>query len=120
MPARWPTSIAGCSRCCHGSMRRSPLAAGPRSRSCSPTTAPGSGLAAATSSSGSRTCWRSARTGGALQFADNETLVNLIPDLFNQLYDAGWLLDSPTPSGSSGLDVYELHEVDDPDAVDSP
>ena len=59
-------------------------------------------------------------SGQPLHFADNETLVNLIPDLFAQLYDAGWARQPDTEWRFGTKSAYELHEVDDPDAVDSP
>jgi hypothetical protein len=59
-------------------------------------------------------------SGQALHVADNETLVNLIPDLFDQLYDAGWPRQPDTEWRFGTKSAFELHEVDDPDAVDDP
>jgi hypothetical protein len=59
-------------------------------------------------------------SGQALRVADNETLVNLIPDLFDQLFDAGWPRQPDTEWRFGTTSAFELHEVDDPDAVDTP
>lgn len=59
-------------------------------------------------------------SGMPIKLADNETLVNLFPDLFDQLFDAGWSHQPDTEYRFGSESAFELYPVDDPDAKDSP
>jgi len=58
--------------------------------------------------------------GTKLELPSNETLVNLIPDLFDQLFDAGWARQADTQFRFGTESAFELYPVDDPDASPSP
>ena len=59
-------------------------------------------------------------TAGPVDIADNETLVNLFPDLFDQVFDAGWARQPDTEWRFGTKSAFELYSVDDPDAAASP
>lgn len=63
---------------------------------------------------------RSTGAAASIVLADNETLVNLFPDLFDQVFGAGWARQPDTEYRFGTKSAFELYPVDDPDAAASP
>ncbi len=59
-------------------------------------------------------------TAGEIPIRPNETLVNLLPTVFNSLFDAGWDRQPDSQYRIGARDNFDLVEVDDPDVVASP
>ena len=62
-----------------------------------------------TSGCGSRTCWPSRSTDGALAVEPNLTLVNLCPSLFEQLFGTDWVRRPDTQYRFGTESAFELH-----------
>jgi hypothetical protein len=59
-------------------------------------------------------------TGVDVSVEPNQTLVNLLPNLFHQLFGTEWTRRPDTQFRFGTESAFELHEVDDPDAAASP
>jgi hypothetical protein len=59
-------------------------------------------------------------TGTDVVVEPNQTLVNLLPNVFDQLFATGWTRRADTQYRFGAESAFELHEVDDPDASATP